>query len=238
MATTTSPTRVLIIEDEPGIALALYKALKLSGYHVDTAKTGASGLRKANNKQFDIILLDLGLPDMSGLVICKQLREDGISVPIVILTAENDVSTKVSLFDAGANDYVTKPFSVDELKARIRACLREPQLEANREDLVAGELTLRADGRTVERCGLAINLRRKEYAILEYLMKHAGTPVTRVSLLQYAWGGGEEGWTNTIDVHIKHLRDKVDRPFGESLIKTVHGVGYKLEVTNSVAKIP
>ncbi|MDB5169998.1 MAG: two component transcriptional regulator, winged helix family [Candidatus Saccharibacteria bacterium] len=231
-------TRILVIEDEPGIALALYKALREAAYHVDTAKTGTSGLRKAAAKKFDIILLDLGLPDMSGLTICRQLRDEGLKAPIIILTAESSVRTKVSLFDAGANDYVTKPFSVEELQARIRACLRQVPKEPLQPRLVVGELTLNSANRTVERGGLAIPLRRKEFSILEYMMQHAGTAVTRASLLQYAWDSNEEGWTNTIDVHIKHLRDKVDRPFAINLIKTVHGVGYKLDVSNTVAKIP
>lgn len=229
--------RVLVIEDEPGIALALYKALRQASYQVDTAKSGTSGLRKAAAKKFDVVLLDLGLPDMSGLTICKQLRDEGLKAPIIILTAESSVRTKVSLFDAGANDYITKPFSVEELQARIRACLRQVPKDPIQPKLTVGELTLNSGTRTVERGGLSIPLRRKEFAILEYMMQHPGTAVSRASLMHYAWDSNEEGWTNTIDVHIKHLRDKVDRPFPTSLIKTVHGVGYKLEVSNSVAKI-
>lgn len=230
-------TRVLVIEDEPGIALALYKALREASYQVDTAKSGTSGLRKAAAKKFDIVLLDLGLPDMSGLTICKQLRDEGLKAPIIVLTAESSVRTKVSLFDAGANDYVTKPFSIEELQARIRACLRQVPKDPIQPRLTVGELTLNSGTRSVERGGLVIPLRRKEFAILEYLMQHAGSAVTRSSLMHYAWENDEEGWTNTIDVHIKHLRDKVDRPFSTKLIITVHGVGYKLDVSNSVAKL-
>ena len=231
-------TRILIIEDESGIALALYKSLSQLDYRVDTAKTGSSGLRKASNKKFDLILLDLGLPDMSGKTICRQLRDDGFSGPIIILTAESSIASKVSLFDAGANDYLTKPFSVEELQARIRACLRQPfEEEPEKSLLVTSELSLNSASRSVEREGQIITLRRKEFALLEYLMKHAGSAVTRASLMNYAWEGGEEGWTNTVDVHIKHLRDKVDRPFSRPLIKTVHGVGYKLDETKAVAKI-
>lgn len=230
-------TRVLVIEDEPGIALALYKALREASYQVDTAKSGTSGLRKAAAKKFDIVLLDLGLPDMSGLTICKQLRDEGLKAPIIVLTAESSVRTKVSLFDAGANDYVTKPFSIEELQARIRACLRQVPKDRIQPQLTVGELTLNSGTRSVERGGLVIPLRRKEFAILEYLMQHAGAAVTRSSLMHYAWENDEEGWTNTIDVHIKHLRDKVDRPFSTKLIVTVHGVGYKLDVSNAVAKL-
>ncbi|CAN5145625.1 response regulator transcription factor [soil metagenome] len=229
---------VLIIEDEPGIALALYTSLSKSSYKVDTAKTGSSGLRKASLKRFDVVLLDLGLPDMSGLTVCRQLRSDGITAPIIILTAESGIRSKVSLFDAGANDYLTKPFSVEELQARIRACLRGVPQEPRQAVLEVGELILSTAGRTVEREGVLIPLRRKEFAMLEYLMKHAGSAVTRASLLHYVWNNNDDTWTNTIDVHIKHLRDKIDRPFERHLIKTVHGVGYKLELSNSVAKIP
>jgi len=231
-------TRILIIEDEPGIALALYKSLNQSEYKVDTAKTGSNGLKKANSKNFDLVLLDLGLPDMSGKTICRQLRDDGFSGSIIILTAESSVTSKVSLFDAGANDYLTKPFSIDELQARIRVCLRQPFDEAPEKTvLVTALLRLDSSTRSVERDGQTIQLRRKEFALLEYLMKHAGTAVTRTSLMNYAWAGGEESWTNTVDVHIKHLRDKIDRPFSRPLIKTVHGVGYKLDQTRAVAKI-
>jgi DNA-binding response OmpR family regulator len=230
-------TRVLVIEDEPGIALALYKALREASYQVDTAKSGTSGLRKAAVKKFDVVLLDLGLPDMSGLTICQELREAGLKAPIIVLTAESSVRTKVSLFDAGANDYITKPFSIEELQARIRACLRQVPKEPAQAQLMVGDLILSSATRSVERGGLIIPLRRKEFAILDYLMQHPGAAVTRASLFNYAWDSNEEGWTNTIDVHIKHLRDKVDRPFSSHVIKTVHGVGYKLDIANEVAKI-
>lgn len=228
-------TRIMIVEDEAGIAVALYTALIKAGYIVDTAKTGSSALRKANNKNYDIVLLDLGLPDMSGLTICKQLRADGLEAPIIILTAENTISTKVKLFDAGANDFVTKPFSLEELQARIRACLRANAKEDRQEMIVAGALQLNPATRSIERGGIIIPLTRKEYVVMQYLMEHAGKAVTRASLLQHAWNGSDDAWTNTVDVHIKHLRDKIDRPFPTPLIQTVHGVGYKLLVPNLVA---
>lgn len=229
-------TRILIIEDEPGIALALYKSLSKADYRVVTAKTGMSGLHKAAAHKFDIILLDLGLPDMPGLTVCRQLRAEGLQIPIIILTAESAVRTKVSLFDAGANDYITKPFSVDELQARIRACLRRPVEDENRPPLTVGELTLHPATRTVERAGLMIPLRRKEFAILEYLMQNAGSAVSRASLLRHIWND-EDAWTNTVDVHIKHLRDKLDRPFDRPLIVTVHGIGYKLDASSTTEPV-
>lgn len=228
---TDRPIRILIIEDEPGIALALYRNLKQAGYHVATAKTGASGIKKASTGAQDVILLDLGLPDMSGLTICKELRALEITVPIIILTGETSIHSKVRLFDAGANDYLTKPFSIEELQARIRACLRQIPKEQPLHPLTVGDITLNPNSRCAERQGLIIPLRRKEYAILECLMQHPGMAVTRAVLLQHAWEGTDDGWTNTIDVHIKHLRDKVDRPFSHRAIKTVHGIGYKIDAS-------
>lgn len=229
--TAERPTRILIIEDEPGIALALYRTLKQTGYQVATAKTGSSGIRKATTATYDVILLDLGLPDMSGLTICKELRASEVVAPIIILTGEGSVHSKVRLFDAGANDYLTKPFSLEELQARIRACLRQVPRELPQRQLTVGDITLNPNNRSIEREGLIIPLRRKEYAILECLMQHPGMAVSRALLLQHAWDSADDGWTNTIDVHIKHLRDKVDRPFGRHVIKTVHGVGYKIDAS-------
>lgn len=223
--------RLLIIEDEAGIAVALYTYLTRSGYIVDTAKTGTSGLRKANGKSYDLIILDLGLPDMSGLTICKRLRADGAIQPIIILTAEKTIRSKVELFDAGANDYVTKPFSLDELQARIKTCLRGDVKPERLPKVRAGEITLNPETRTAERGGLIVGLTRKEYRIMEHLVLHAGKVVTRTSLLHYAWNESNDAWTNTVDVHIKHIRDKLDRPFSHQLILTVHGLGYKLLIT-------
>lgn len=230
-------TRVLIIEDEPGIALALYRSLSQSNYQVDTAKTGASGLQKAAAKEFDVILLDLNLPDMRGNTICRRLRDSGVSAPIIVLTGETSVNSKVDMFDAGANDYVTKPFSIDELQARIRACVRTPNEDPAERIIQVGMFTLNTTKRVAQREGISVTLRRKESAILEYLMLYANVPVSRTSIIQYAWGNEGEAWTNTVDVHIKHLRDKVDRPFAQQVIKTVHGVGYKLDISHAVAEI-
>lgn len=227
---------LLIVEDDPGIALALYKTLTANDYQVDTAKTGSSGLRKAAAKRFDLIMLDLGLPDMSGLTICRRLREDDITAPIIILTGENDVQSKVKLLDTGANDYVTKPFSMDELQARIRRLLREPEIPKQLV-LTAGPLSLNRDDCTATRDGITVQLRRKECALLECLLQHAGQTVSRSQLMQYAWNDNEERWTNTVDVHIKHLRDKLDRPFAYPMIKTAHGLGYQLVIPSEVATI-
>jgi two-component system, OmpR family, response regulator len=222
--------RVLVVEDDRSITGALSQVLRNS-YDVHTAATGHAGYCKADSGHYDIILLDLNLPDMSGAAICRRWRENGLETPILILTAEHHTLTKVNLLDAGANDYLTKPFSLGELKARMRVLTRHrhqpPKLAGI---LTAGNITLNRQSYEVSREGIAIRLRRKEFAVLEYLMEHAGSVVSRRALTRYAWNGAEDLWTNTIEVHIKHLRDKIDRPFGRHLIRTVHGMGYKLEV--------
>lgn len=226
--------KLLFVEDNPAIAAALQHALRTSYEIVHTAH-GKTALYKTDVEDFDLILLDLVLPDIPGQIVCQQLRERGVTTPIMVISAEDAVLTKIALFDRGANDYLVKPFSLGELKARIRAQLR-PQTRAitSVELLQAGtELTLNPRTRLAERAGVTIHLRRKEYAILECLLINQGIVVTRQTLTRYAWDGGEENWTNTIDVHIKHLRDKIDRPFTAPLIRTVHGIGYQLLVPST-----
>ena len=227
-----------MVEDDRSIANALGQVLRNS-YDVHVAPTGQAACYKADSSHYDVILLDLGLPDMSGAAICRQWREDGLETPILILTAEHHTLTKVNLLDAGANDYLTKPFSLGELKARMRVLTRhkyQPPKPVGK--LSAGGIELNRQTYEVSREGKPVYLRRKEFTLLECLMEHAGTVVTRRALTRYAWQGAEDLWTNTVDVHIKHLRDKIDRPFGNQLIKTVHGMGYKLELTKPELALP
>jgi two-component system, OmpR family, response regulator len=228
--------RLLLVEDDNGISLALAHALA-TAYTVDVAKTGAEGLQKTEQYTHDIIVLDLHLPDMSGLAVCQELREHGTTTPILILTADAKIMSKINLLDAGADDYLTKPFSLGELKARLRVLIRH---KANSKQaaqwLKTDELSLNISKHQVKRDGQLIKLRRKEFAMLECLMYHAGSVVSRDALTTYAWRETDETWTNTVDVHIKHLRDKIDRPFDRPLIKTVHGLGYKLETSGLAAK--
>jgi len=222
--------RVLLVEDDRSIASALSQALQAS-HQVAASMSGGSALYKIDSDHYDLIVLDLTLPDMPGLTVCQQLRERGLETPILILSADSQTLTKINLLDAGANDYLTKPFSLGELKARMRALTRRRyQLPAQSVGtLYVNGLELNRQTREVSREGIAIRLRRKEFDMLEYLMEHAGSVVTRRALTRYAWHGAEDLWTNTIDVHIKYLRDKIDRPFARPLITTVHGLGYKLE---------
>jgi two-component system OmpR family response regulator len=226
--------RILLIEDSRDIAAALKQVLTAAQYSVTHVVSGEAGLAAVQAKDFDIIILDLSLPDIPGAKLCEMVRDDGRAIPILVLTGDDSVISKIRALDAGADDYLTKPFSLGELKARLRVLQRRKQqlpVEASR--LTVGGLTLDRHKYRVERDGQTISLRRKEFALLECLMRHAGTVVTRSALGNYAWQGADTPWTNTIDVHIKHLRDKIDRPFKHPLIRTVHGLGYKLENSHS-----
>ena len=205
-----------------------------TAYDVEIANTGKQGIYKTDCQYFDTIILDLNLPDIHGLAVCQQLRERGVSVPVLILSGEQNVLTKINLLDAGANDYLTKPFSLGELKARIRNLTRATDMPVRGSSkLEVGDVTINTITRDVTRGGLTIKLRPKEYLLLECLMRHEGAPVSRQALMRYCWNGENDAWTNTVDVHIKHLRDKIDRPFSSKMLQTVHGVGYRLQATKA-----
>jgi DNA-binding response OmpR family regulator len=227
-------SRILLVEDDLQLLRVISQALK-HDYEVDTASSGAQALLHVERETYDVIVLDLHLPDANGLAICQTVRARGNSAPILVLSAEARVLTKIHLLDSCANDYLTKPFSLGELKARLRALIRQrhhaPRLD---QKLSAGGLTLDRQNHTVEYEGSVINLRRKEFAILECLMDHAGSVVSRQILTSFVWPGNTELWTNAVDVHIKHLRDKIDRQFNAKLIRTVHGIGYKIDITQRV----
>jgi two-component system OmpR family response regulator len=226
--------RVLLTEDDRSIAGALAHALQ-NNYDVDIAATGQLALYKTEREAFDIIVLDLNLPDIPGILVCQQLRQRGVSAPILILSGEDRILTKITLLDAGANDYLTKPFSLGELKARLRALTRiASQVPLSVQQLQVSGIELDRQSLTVTRDGIPISLRRKEFRLLECLMEHAGSVVSRETLKRYVWQGSDDLWTNTVDVHIKYLRDKLDRPFSRSLIQTVHGIGYKLEALQPI----
>jgi len=221
--------RVLIIDDNKQVAESLRRGLK-SSYSVDVALTGQDGVMMAESAQYDVILLDLNLPDLSGEDVCASLRFNGLKTPIIVLTGRDVVQDKVELLDMGADDYLTKPFSLEEVKARIRLAMRHATKE------VGPTTTLKVDGleldpaaRTVKRSEQEVELRRKEFDLLEYMMRNHGKTLTRPMILEHIWDMNENLWANVVDVHIKHLRDKIDRPFGSKIIKTVHGVGYKLD---------
>lgn len=220
--------KLLLIEDNRTLADSLKKQLGKS-FVVDSVRTGEEGLQRALAGGQDIIVLDLSLPDKSGYDVCRSIRLAQISTPIIILTGAADVTSRVTLLNAGADDYLTKPFSVAELRARLGALLRRSPTPISTEIFQVQDLVVDPHRRRVERGGVQIMLRRKEFDILEYLMRNRGRPVTRSMILDHAWDGTKDTWNNTVDVHIKHLRDKVDRPFGSPLIRTAYGIGYMID---------
>jgi DNA-binding response OmpR family regulator len=222
--------RVLIIEDNKPIARSLERGLK-ANYRVDIAESGQFGLNNITAKPYDLVLLDLNLPDMYGKDVCIQIRKNGYKMPVIVLTGSNDVQDKVTMLDIGADDYITKPFSLHEVRARMRAALRRTGPSINREPLVVADLFLDPNSRSVRRGAIPLDIRRKEFDILEYMMRNQGKTLTRAMIIDHVWDISEDLWANVVDVHIKHLRDKIDRPFNSRLIKTVHGVGYKLDAS-------
>jgi len=221
-------SKVLVVEDNKSLAKSLKDWLG-KHYQVTVAATGRQAITEAAQTQFDIIVLDLGLPDMTGQEVCQEIRDKGIKSPILILTATDRVSSRVSLLDIGADDYLLKPFYIGELQARLRALLRRGNSPATAHIIRVGDLSLDSARRQVERAGTSIQLRRKEFDILEYLMHNRGTVVTRTMIINNSWEAGADRWNNTVDVHIKYIRDKVDRPFKQKLIKTAYGVGYMID---------
>lgn len=220
--------RILIVEDNKHVAKSLQRGLKVL-YAVDVVHTGTEGVRKAEHIDYDAILLDLNLPDISGEDVCRELRRRERTMPIIVLSGRDLLDDKVSLLDMGADDYMTKPFSLQEVTARLRAVMRRSD-RSGATELVVGDLSLDPAARTLRRKDVIIDLRRKEFDLFEYMMRHAGQTLTRAMILEHVWDMNEDLWANVVDVHIKHLRDKIDRPFGTKVIRTVHGVGYKLDV--------
>ncbi len=215
---------MLVIEDDAQILRVLRLELEHEGYAVETASDGLSGLEKAL-KEPDIVILDLMLPKMDGLEVCSRVRSKS-NVPIIMLTAKDRIPDRVSGLDLGADDYLTKPFSVEELLARVRARLRERNPKSN--VLSALDLTMDRDRHEVTRGGRAISLTAKEYALLEYLLLHRNKVHTRDELFNGVWGSDFLGDSNLIDVYIRYLRGKIDDGFESKLIATVRGVGYTL----------
>jgi two-component system, OmpR family, response regulator len=222
--------KILYIDDNRLLIDSVKKLLE-NAYIVDHACTGSDGIQKAGAIRYSLILLDLTLPDMKGLEVCRQLRDTGITAPILVLTAQKDPQTSVCLLDSGADDYMTKPFNGSVLRARISALLRRGEDLHEERVIGVGDLTVNVTRRRVWRSGVSIPLRKKEFDILEYLVANQGQALTRAMILDHVWESGTEGWNNTVDVHIKHLRDKVDRPFDKQLIKTAYGIGYMVDDT-------
>lgn len=220
--------KILIVEDNLRLVERMKYRLE-KWYVIETASTGHEALTMASSHEFNAVLLDLGLPDMNGLEVCQRIREASPDMPIIIITGVDEVVSKVQLLDAGADDYITKPFDAQELRARINALIRRRPRLPSLSILKAGDLIIDPSRRLVSRSGEPITLRRKEFDILEYLVINKGRVLTRDMIVSHAWTSTSSSWTGSVDVHVKHLRDKVDKPFSYPLIKTVYAVGYMID---------
>ena len=220
--------RILIVEDERKIAEFLKKGLKAEGYAVDVAGDGEQGHFLAGTQDYDLMILDLRLPKMDGITLCRTLRSEKFAAPILMLTVRDSVKDKVLGLDSGADDYLTKPFDFEELLARVRALLRK-RGAAEATKLQADDLVIDLLAHTVERASKTIPLTPKEFALLEYLVRNAGVVVTRAMIAEHVWDVNFDSFTNVIDVSVNHLRSKVDRDFPKKLIHTVRGRGYVLK---------
>lgn len=221
--------RILIVEDEELIAQSIHDSLTAEGYAVDRAVDGADGLWKASEQTYDAILLDIMLPGLNGFVVCQQLRERGITTPIMMVSAKAGEFDQAEGLDTGADDYLTKPFSLVVLSARLRALIRRGP--ADRPAILeAGALRLDPARRTVERNGVPVELTPREFALLQYLMHHAGRPVRKRELIEQVWGD-DDLEANVLQVYIGYLRRKIDEPFGSDTIQTIRGIGYRIDAT-------
>jgi DNA-binding response OmpR family regulator len=215
--------RILIAEDEAGMASFLDKGLRSRGYATTVVDDGAGAVAIATDEDFDLVILDLGLPDIDGLSVLRELRRRGERLPVLILTARDDLGDKVEGLDAGANDYVTKPFKLDELLARVRVQLREGR-GGEPTVLEAGGVTLDVRTRKAMLRGEAIDLTAREFTMLETFMTHAGQVLSREQLLAHVWGYDYDPGSNVVEVYIRYLRRKL----GDELIETVRGMGYRM----------
>ncbi|MFH1855841.1 MAG: response regulator transcription factor [Candidatus Omnitrophota bacterium] len=220
--------RILLVEDEKKIAVFVKRGLEEECYAVDAVSDGESALYSAGVNQYDLIILDLMLPRMDGISICKELRLQKTGAAILMLTAKDSVDDKVKGLDSGADDYLTKPFAFEELLARVRALLRRPKTEKPAVIKLA-DLELDRAARKVSRAGKEIALSNKEFALLEYLMFHVNQVVTRTMISEHVWNEDFDSFTNVIDVYMNYLRNKVDKGFETQIIHTVRGVGYILK---------
>jgi two-component system OmpR family response regulator len=219
--------RILIVEDEPKLARLLHRGLSAQGLAVDVVDCGEDAVWRAGATAYEVIILDVMLPDIDGFATCRRLREDGIRTPVLMLTALDRVADRIRGLDSGADDYLAKPFAFGELLARLRALAR--RTGSDREPVLqVGELRLDPASHRVSRQGVAVDLTPKEFALLEALMRRPGEVLSRYALLESAWDEAYENRSNVIDVYVGYLRDKVDRPFGATSIETVRGLGYRL----------
>jgi DNA-binding response OmpR family regulator len=221
---------ILVVEDEQRLAFLLRRVLLEERHTVDLAHDGHTGLDLALSDTYDVVILDVMLPGIDGLEVCRQMRAERVMSPVLMLTARGSVEDRVTGLNVGADDYLTKPFAMEELLARINALLRRRDQHFDENPrLCVGDLTLDLVGHEASRDGRVIELTAKEFALLEYLMRHPSRVLTRTQIVDAVWRYDMEALSNVVDIYIHYLRDKIDQGFSRPLIKTVRGVGYKIE---------
>jgi len=219
--------RILVVEDDAKLRVLLARGLAEEGYAVDVAGNGIDAVWQATEHSFDAVVLDLGLPDLDGFTVCRRLREHGTWAPVLMLTALDAVDQRVRGLDVGADDYLVKPFAFAELLARLRA-LQRRGVTPRPARLAVGDLVLDPASRTVTRGDQRIDLTAKEFALLEYFIRHPGEVLSRTRLVEHVWDSAYDGDLHVVNVYVAYLRDKIDRPFGRASLLTVRGAGYRL----------
>jgi len=228
----TGYMRVLLVEDDERIVDFVQRGLKAEGYTVEVARNGLDAIALGSEGQFQVIILDLGLPDINGREVCERLRGTGVDTPILMLTARDTVQDKVTGLRSGADDYMTKPFSFEELLARIEALMRRgSEIKAEIRELRVADLSLNLDTHEVRRGETLIDLTPKEFALLECFMRMPGKVLSRTRILEQVWGYSADPLTNVVDVYIRQLRRKIDDDYEPKLFKTLRGFGYKMDVS-------
>lgn len=224
--------KLLLIEDDSELVIDLRHFLRPE-FKIDHAAKGRDSLILADRQQYEAIIIDLDLPDIPGLEVCKKLRQRDIQTPILALCSTNDSDTRIALFETGADAYLIKPFPMNELKTRLLAMMRRIKIDTDQylRLLQVGDLSLDPISGRVERSGKTIQLRRKEFGILEYMMRNKNKIVTKTMIMDNVWEPGCLSWEGTVNVHIKRLRDQIDRPYDQKLIKTAYGLGYIISDT-------
>lgn len=220
--------RILLIEEDRDSAESIRDEFE-KHYIVDVAYTGVDGTYLSQTNEYDAIVVDVALSDINGIEVCKRTRAASVYTPILVLSDDNSVDYKILSLDSGADDYLTKPLCHPELLAKVRALIRRGTKYVITNQFCVGDLTLDVTDKAVKRSGFEIELRRKEFDLLEYLIQNKGRILSKEKILEHVWEKGMEMASNTLEVHIKFLRDKIDKPFSKKLIKTVHNFGYKIE---------
>lgn len=219
---------ILVVEDEMKMARAIRRGLENEGYSVETVATGDDAIFWAGEREFDAIVLDVMLPGRDGFSVCRALRDERIWTPVLMLTARGSVEDRIEGLDAGADDYLIKPFAFGELLARLRALLRRGPAERAPE-IVVGDVRIDPAAHAVVRAGVRVDLSPREFALLEFLARHQGEVMRRGEILDHVWDYNYDGLSNVVDVYVGYLRRKIEKPFGSSVIRAVRGVGYAME---------